>query len=255
MMIPWKCRSPVSPHLFITVTILSGMILLSACTEESRPVPEVPTAELQAEVPELEAVHEFMRPLWHDAFPAQNYEAISAAITDFEPALAALDQAELPGILRDKQALWDSQKALLMESFDGLKDAVAGGNQPEMLAYTEAFHMNYEGMVRIVRPVLPELEAFHQHLYGLYHYYGPGYDLEKIRTAAAEMAAAVPPLQAAELPQRLAEHQAHFDGMVAELGEAVGALLSTLDDPDRDEVEAAIEAVHTAYQEVEGIFG
>ena len=41
--------------------------------------------------------------------------------------------------------------------------------------------MIYEGLVRIIRPPLPELEAVHQHLYGLYHYYGPGYDLEKIR--------------------------------------------------------------------------
>jgi hypothetical protein len=236
------------------LTALAAALLLPACGEQSGSVPEVSTAELTAEVPELEAVHETMEPLWHEAFPAQDYEAIAAAIPHFEASLSALEEAELPGILQDKQTKWDEQKQLLMDSYEGLKTAVDAGNQAEMLAYTEAFHMNYEGMVRIVRPVLPELEAFHQHLYGLYHYYGPGFDLERIGSAATAMAAAIPPLQAAELPSRLADHQAHFEMVVTALGEAVGALMATLDDPSKADVEAAIDTVHAAYEEVEGIF-
>jgi len=165
-----------------------------------------------------------------------------------------LEAAKLPGILQDKQLQWDAQKQLLMEGYAGLKTAVAAGDQDQILAYTEVFHMNYEGLVRIVRPVLPELETFHQHLYGLYHYYGPGYDLEKIRAAATSMAAAIPPLQAAQLPADLASHQAHFEMAVTQLGEAVGALIATLDSPSKADVDAAIDAVHVAYEEVEGIF-
>jgi hypothetical protein len=233
-----------------------GLPLVWGCGgEESGSVPAVPEAEVTAEVPELDAVHEFMQPLWHDAFPARDYDAIAAAIPDLERTVSALSEAELPGILQDKQTQWDAQKQLLLETFDGLKSAVTTGNQEQMLAYTEAFHMNYEGMVRIVRPVLPELEAFHRHLYGVYHYYGPGYDLEKIRASAEEMTAAIPPLQAAQLPERLAEHQAHFETAVTQLGEAVGALMATLEDPSRADVEAAIERVHAAYEEVESIFG
>jgi hypothetical protein len=240
--------------LFPSFALTTALVLLSACGEKPGSVPEVPATELAADVPELDAVHEFMSPLWHDAFPAQDYEAIAAAVPQFEASLAALDGAELPGILQDKQTQWDEQKQLLMESFDGLKAAVAAGNQDEILAFTEVFHMNYEGMVRIIRPVLPELETFHQHLYGLYHYYGPGYDVEKIRSAATEMAAAIPPLQAAELPANLAEHQAHFEMLVTQLGEAVGGLIATLENPSRADVDAAIDAVHVAYEEVEGIF-
>jgi hypothetical protein len=240
--------------IYSVATLAAVLLLLPACGEQSGSVPAVPAAELAAEVPELDAVHETMLPLWHEAFPAQDYEAIAAAVPQLEASLSALVDAELPGILQDKQARWDEQKQLMMDSYDGLKTAVDAGNQAEMLAYTEAFHMNYEGMVRIVRPVLPELEAFHQHLYGLYHYYGPGYDLEKIEGAATDMAAAIPPLQAAELPENLASHQAHFEMVVTALGEAVGALMTTLSDPSSAEVEAAIDAVHAAYEEVEGIF-
>jgi len=245
----------MSTRVILPSLLLVGLSTLWACGGD-RPgsVPEVSEAELIATVPELDAVHEFMEPLWHEAFPAQDYAAIAAAVPGLDTALVALSGARLPGILQDKQAQWDAQEQLLMESFEGLKSAVATGAQPEMLAYLEAFHMNYEGMVRIVRPVLPELEVFHRHLYGVYHYYGPGYDVEKIRTAATEMAAAIPPLQAAQLPERLASHQAHFEMTVTQLGEAVGALMASLDDPTRETVDAAIERVHAAYEEVESIF-
>ena len=233
---------------------LSAILLLAGCGEKSGSVPEVPADELAAEVSELDAVHDVMAPLWHDAFPAKDYGAIEAAVPEFEASLAALTEAELPGILQDKQAQWDAQKSLLMETYDGLKAAVDTGDQAGMLAYTEAFHMNYEGMVRIVRPLSPELADFHQHLYGLYHYYGPGYDLEKIGGAAADMAAAIPPLQTVELPASLAGHQGHYEMVVTELGGAVGALVATLDNPSRADVEAAIEAIHAAYSEIEGIY-
>ena len=233
---------------------VAATLPLVACGEQSGSVPEVPAAELTSDVPELDAVHDIMSPLWHEAFPAQDYEAIAAAVPEFETSLSALAEVELPGILQDKETRWEEQKQLLMETFEGLKAAVDAGDQTGMLSYTEAFHMSYEGMVRIIRPVLPELETFHQSLYGLYHYYGPGYDLEKIGGAATNMASAIPPLQAAELPARLADHQDHFEMVVTDLGEAVGALIATLSDPSRADVEAAIDAVHAAYEEVEGIF-
>jgi hypothetical protein len=229
-------------------------MMLAACQEQSGSVPEVAEAELTASVPELEAVHEFMQPLWHDAFPARDFAAIQDLVPRFEPTLAALDAVELPGILQDKQAGWDEGKANLRDAFEGLEAAAEAGNEEEMLGYAETFHMSYEGLVRLIRPPSPEMDAFHQHLYSLYHHYGPGYDLEKIGVAARNMASAIVPLQGVELPSRLADHQGHYQMVVTELGEAVGALIATLEDPSRTEVEAAIEAVHTVYEEMEAIY-
>ena len=95
------------------VAVGTAILMLSACAEESGSVPEVPAEELEASVPELSAVHEFMQPLWHDAFPARDFALIQELVPQFEPTLAALDAAELPGILRDKQALWDGGKVAL----------------------------------------------------------------------------------------------------------------------------------------------
>jgi hypothetical protein len=230
------------------------LLVISACSEQSGSVPEVPAEEISASIPELSAVHDFMQPLWHDAFPEQDYGMIQEMVPQFEPALEALDGVELPGILQDKQADWDTGKAALMSAYEGLRSAAETGNEAEMLSYSEAFHGAYEGLVRLIRPPAPEVEAFHQHLYALYHHYGPGYDLEKIRTSADNLAAAIPPLQNLELPERLADHQAHYEMVVSQIGEAVGTLIATLNDPNRDDVDAAINAIHDGYTEMEGIF-
>lgn len=243
----------VRGRLFLSAA-LGAILLVSACAEESGSVPEVPKEETTRSVPELDAVHEVMVPMWHDAWPARDYDAIRTSVEDFEPLLTALEGAQLPGILQDEQARWDEQKALLMGTFQGMQAAAADGNDEELLAHAEALHMNYEGLVRIVRPLVPELDEFHQHLYGLYHYYAPGYDLEKMRKAVDSMSAVMPRLQAVQLPERLADKQEAFDAAVTRLGGEIAVLLMAMEDPDREEVLAAMEEVHTAYQAVEAVF-
>jgi len=234
---------------------LAALFAITGCSQEPRSVPEVPAEELLPEVAELDAVHEVMVPMWHEAFPAQDIAAIQASVPQFEPLVQDLAEAPLPGILQDKQGEWDERKARLLDAFQALREAGESGEAERILGAAEAFHMTYEAMVRVIRPVVPELDAFHRHLYGVYHYYGPGYDVEKILAQANEMAAAVPPLLAAQLPPNLADRQAEFEALVAELGDQVAALLIALEDPVQEEVTAAIEAVHTAYQAVEAIFG
>jgi hypothetical protein len=62
-------------------------------------------------------------------------------------------------------------------------------------------------------------------------------------------------LQAAQLPDRLADRQEEFGTAVSALGDNVATLLVVLEDPSKEEVEAAIDAVHSAYEAVEGLFG
>ena len=66
--------------------------------------------------------------------------------------------------------------------------------------------------------------------------------VEKIGAAAQNMAAAITPLQGVELPDRLADHQDHYETAVTELGVAVEALIATLENPSRTDVDAAIAA-------------
>jgi len=123
---------------------------------------------------------------------------------------------------------------------------IASVNAPEMIQKL-AIRMKERGIV-------PELEAFHQELYKLYHYYNPANDEAKTRETVAAMVEKLEPLRAVTLPERLADRQGDFDVGVAALGEDVNALRAALDTGNREAVQAAVESVHSAYQAVEAIF-
>ena len=61
-------------------------------------------------------------------------------------------------------------------------------------------------------------------------------------------------LKGVELPTRLADRQEDFDTAVQELDAACAELAETVTGDDREKIEAAVEKVHTAYQNAEKIF-
>ena len=244
-------RSYLYPTFFIVL-----LLVFTACAGETDAVPEteISDAEITAAVPELEAVHELMSPLWHGAVPEQNFDSIRQLVPQFEPRLAAVEAVELPGILRHKQEGWDNGMTVMMSSYEGLKEAVEANDEAAILSHTEAFHMGYEQLVRVIRPLVPELEAFHQELYKLVHYYKPAADQEKMHEAALAMMEKMEPLRSAELPERLAERKGDFDAAVDALGETVSEFDHALHGSDIEAINAAADAVHGAYGVVEAVF-
>ena len=210
--------------------------------------------ELAASVPELGDLHEVVYPLWHTAYPNKDYALIKELLPQALDLTAKLDAAKLPGILRDKQAAWDKGKLELQHSLQSLHAAVEKNDEEEMLEQTELFHASYEKLVRIIRPLTPELDAFHQELYKLYHYYGPQYDLAQIRTAAAAMQAKVEPLKKSQLSMRLADKQKDFDAAVVELEGTIAELVETAKTDNKEKVLAAVEKTHSAYVKIQGMF-
>ena len=245
-----------APIRFVKNLWLSGvaaLLILGACGREAQV--DVPEAEITAEVVELDAVHEVMYPLWHDAFPNKDYATIGELIPQFEPLMANLEAAELPGILRHKATVWEEGMIRLVAVYDDLKMAVSEGDASGMLAHTEGFHSAYEALVRTIRPLVAELEAFHQELYKVYHYYLPEGDMASLTTSARVLSERAEPLLTVELPARLAERQEEFSAAAVDLNAAVAALVEALANDDREAVSAAVERVHTAYGVAEKIFG
>ena len=78
----------------------------------------------------------------------------------FDPVLAAVDSVSLPGILRHKQEAWDAGKEVMMFSYEGMTQAIETDDNEAMLSHTEAFHLGYEQLVRMIRPLVPELSRF-----------------------------------------------------------------------------------------------
>ena len=247
-------RSYLYPALMVVL-----FVAFTACAGETEAVTEnaettISEAEITASVPELEAVHELMSPLWHSAVPEQNFDSIRQLVPQFEPRLAAVEAVELPGILRHKQEGWDNGKTVMMSSFEGLKQALEANDEAAILSHSEAFHTGYEQLVRVVRPLVPELESFHQELYKVIHYYNPANDNAKIHDAFVAMSEKMEALRAAELPERLTDRQGDFDAGVTTLGESLTALDEAMHASDDEAIKTAVDALHAAYGAVEAVF-
>ncbi len=238
----------------VALTCVAAVDARSQAAGETGAKTEVSTKEVTAKVPELDDLHEVVYQLWHDAFPAKDCKLIRDLLPQTDELVAKLDAAALPGILRDKQGAWDAGKAKLKESLAALHAAADANDEDAMLKQTEVFHAEFEGLVRVIRPVVPALEAFHQELYKLYHYYAPDYDLANIRTASAAMQERIPPLKESTLPKRVADRRKDFDAAVAKLSSAVDELVKTGKKDDREKILAAVEKVHSAYVKTVGIF-
>lgn len=211
-------------------------------------------AEIKAEVPALGEFHEVIYPLWHDAWPSQNFGLMKELLPQIKAHVTAVQKAELPGILRDKQAKWDEGVAGVAASAGALEQALAKDDQQGALDAAEALHAGFEGLVRTVRPRLKELDAYHQVLYRIYHYDWPQKNRAALRQHAAELVASCAPLQTTAVPKRFAAKEAQLRAEFAALCAATGELQALGDGADEKALGAAVEKVHARYQACESMF-
>jgi hypothetical protein len=223
---------------------------ISPAVAQPAPKPE----DLKSSVPALDAMHEVIMPLWHDAWPNKDVKAMAAMLPDIEKHVAAVNKAELPMILRDKKAAWVAGVDDLKRTAAAYKAAVEKGDNDALLKAAETLHSQYEALVKIVRPVLKEMEDFHATLYMLYHYqmspYQPEKAAESIRTLKVKMGA----LDGAALPDRLKAKTEAFNAQRARLSKSVDELVALLDAKDESRIKTAIEIMHTHYENLEKVF-
>jgi len=211
-------------------------------------------ADVEARVPALSAFHEVVYPLWHDAWPKKDVDALVALAPKVNAGVEAIAKAELPGILRDKKATWEGAASRL-KTIAGEYDAAAGKKDgPALLSAAESLHSQFERMVRIIRPVLKELEAFHATLYVLYHRQLDPFALEGVSQSVRTLKEKMGPLSAAALPDRLEAKEAAFVAARAQLATAVDAAVALVEGEDEKAIRGAVDLLHTRYQEVEKVF-
>ena len=211
-------------------------------------------ADTRAEVPALMELHEVIYPLWHTAWPAKDVAMMKELLPQVQQHVAAIEKAELPGILRDKQAAWGEQVKALRATVTAYEKAAAANETQPLLDAVEALHSRFEQMVRLIRPVMKELDGYHQVLYGIYHRLMPEKQLAEMPAAAAELSAACGTLAGAAVPKRFAAREADLKAAFAELCTATDGLKAVAGSGDADKVAAAVERVHTQYQKTEKLF-
>jgi len=243
-----------------SVLILLLLLTLAACSdtnekndaaaESAAPEKEI-QSETSTEVPALHEFHEVIYQIWHEAWPEKNTQMLKELLPQIEDGFGKLQQAALPGILQDKRAAWNKGIQEMAGIIAVYKSTAAAGRDEALLKAAEDLHSQFEQLVRLIRPVSKEIDSYHQELYRLYHYYMPAYDLEKINSSLAALMVRMEAIEKAPLPARLKTNQTAYQQAVTDLKSSLEQLQKTLQDhAPKDQVTAAIESMHTKYQQL-----
>ena len=130
--------------------------------------------------------------------------------------------------------------------------AADAGNTENLLKATEAVHANFEVLMRVVRPALPELDAFHQDLYLLHHHYIADQKPDLMQASADALTKKMTALNAAVLPKRLEAKKDQFVIARAALDAAVKAFADGVKaQKGKAEIARFESAVHDRYEALE----
>ncbi len=216
--------------------------------------------ETSANIPALMKFHEIIYPIWHDYYPNKNYDGLKKALPDVEKLAQGVYDAQLPGILRDKSKAWNEAVIVLKERVKEYRDAVNSDDSEKMLSAAENLHSQFERMVRLIKPVVKELNDFHIVLYDIYHKYLPDMKMKELQEAVTQLAQKREALMKATLPQPRKPSQKYDDRVKAfqkartELSDSVDSLVKVMKTGDKEKIKEAIENMHSKYVNTEKVF-
>ncbi len=211
--------------------------------------------EISSTVPELEKFHDVIYPMWHTAWPEKDVKMLKSLFPQVEKDYTALAKAKLPGILRDKKGKWDAGIKNFTAAYEAYKSAASKEDAQPLLDAAEKLHAGYEALVRVIRPVLKEVDDFHKDLYMLYHYYTPENNYAGVKTASVSLTKKMLVLKNAQLSEKQKSKKDAFDKAVNELDNSVNALaLVVKEGNDKNKIKTAVESLHSRYQAVEAVF-
>lgn len=205
-------------------------------------------------VPELDALHEVIYPIWHTAYPAKDYEALKEMVDEVNIKAKAVYAASLPGIQRDKQLKWNENVMQFQASVEDYKKYALADDNEGLLKAAENLHSKYEMLVRTIRPVLKEIDEFHKTLYVVYHDYLPNKNYKKLGTATDTLIKKAKAVTKSKLPARLELKKDAFTLAAAELLTSAMDLKKRVKANNKISIDAAVENMHTKYQNLEAIF-
>ncbi len=215
---------------------------------------QIDSTEITSSVPELSAFHDVIYLIWHESFPAKDVKALASYAGKIKDGITKINSAVLPGILRDKEMKWKEGLTDLNAAADKYYKAAEGTNEQEMLDAAELLHAKYEVMVRVLRPVVKEVDDYHKVLYVIYHKYMPSKDYTAISGVLSDMYAKAEACINAKLPKRLEPKTDEYKKTATDLAELTKTLIEKMATNDGAIIDAAIERMHSKYQDMEKLF-
>lgn len=242
-------RSPIKRLLFIVLVLaFTCQPLLSQEGTRDR------ASETSATVPALNEFHKVIFKIWHTAWPNKDYAMLTTLLPEINKGVAAVANAELPGILREKKAAWRNGVEKLQAIVKEYEAAIETKQEHLLLDAAEKLHAQFEALVRVIRHPLKELEDFHAVLYMLYHYYMPQDSFEEVRVSVGQLQQKMAALNNAALPPRFKGKEKSFMLARDQLDKAVAELATMVSSNESGKIKTAVEVTHTSYQAVARIF-
>ncbi|NSW95612.1 MAG: hypothetical protein HPY62_12970 [Bacteroidales bacterium] len=218
---------------------------------------EIDPSETSSTVLQLSEFHSVIYPMWHDAYPAKNFEALKGFVPQIKTHVEALNSAKLPGILREREQDWKKLMAELNSTAQQYYSAAGSNNNEALLTAAEQLHSVYERLNRVIRPVLKEIDDFHQTLYIVYHKYYPEKKYDQIAGLSDDLiskARAISNYPSEKLKQRLGDSTSRYETLANDLLNSALELKKTLSEGTPENKDKAVEKLHTAYQNLDGLF-
>jgi hypothetical protein len=215
---------------------------------------QISDTDLNPSIKELTDFHQVIYPIWHTAYPSKDYEMLRSMVDEVNTGAERIYTAKLPGILRDKEKKWNETLAGFKKSVEEYNAAAAGDNNEALLTASEVLHTYYELMVRVIRPLIKELDDFHKTLYVVYHSYLPQKNYNRIKDLTDEFILKATKVKEAKLPSRYNDRTEKFKSASNGLYYSCLALKEALYTDNNVMIENAVERLHTDYQKAEAVF-
>lgn len=206
--------------------------------------------ETNTNIPALKEFHEVMHPIWHTAYPAKDIEMLKNFVEEVNQKAEKVYNVKLPGILREKEAKWKKGVEEFKEAVEKYNEAAQGTDDQALLDAAEVLHTKYENLVRIIRPVVKELEEFHKVLYVIYHRYLPEKKWDEIRKECNSLKEKSQKVFEAKLPKRLEGKTDEYKKLAQELINSVDNVCKAKD----ENMDKVVEDMHDKYVAIQDLF-
>jgi hypothetical protein len=218
---------------------------------------QIDSAEITWTVPELIKFHDVIYLIWHEAYPAKDINALKGFVPEIKTSMEKINNAKLPGIAREKETKWKEGLVEFNSSAEEYYKAASGNDEQAMLDAAEKLHAKFEMMIRIIRPVLKEIDEYHKVLYVIYHKYFPDKKYSEISNVMDDLiskADAITKADEEKLKKRLKDKFSNFQPAAKELYDNTVALKEVLKTNDAEKTNASVEKMHSSYQKLECVF-
>jgi hypothetical protein len=217
---------------------------------------KIDQSEITSKVQELSDFHDIIYPMWHEAYPAKDYNALKGFVPKIKSNIESINSVKLPGILREKESAWKTQLNELNSSAQYYYAAASSNNNTDLLTAAEKLHSSYEKMVMVLRPALKEIDDFHQTLYVIYHKLLPDSKYDEIAALTGTLitkAEAIVNYPQDKLKTRLGHNLGAYNVSAEKLYKSVTFLKETLKSNDPEKKKEAIESMHKAYEDLDSL--